>query len=89
MRPQEECGSVEEARGALRRRAGRPIVEKIRRHRALALSRLVSRVANDWPHRRREMDADALSVPELHCDYCFPKDRVGGDAVVLVVREQG
>ena len=43
----------------------------------------------NWPHRRRGTETEVLSVPELHCDYCFPEDHVGGDyAVVLVARDR-
>ena len=35
------------------------------------------------------MDTEVLSVLELHCDYCFPQDSVGGDhAVVLVAGDR-
>ena len=87
---------VEEARDALRRRpASRPTVEEIRRHRATHLPfrdwcpECIAGSANDRPHRRRGSETEVLSVPELHCDHCFPKDHVGGDyAVVLVARDR-
>ena len=87
---------VEEARDALRRRpASRPTIEEIRRHRATHLPfrdwcpECIVGSANDWPHRRRGTETQVLSVPEPHCDYCFPKDHVGGDyAVVLVARDR-
>ena len=86
---------VEEARDALRRRpASRPTVEEIRRHRAAHLPfrdwcpECTAGSANDWPHHRGT-ETEVLSVPELPCDYCFPKDHVGGDyAVVLVARDR-
>ena len=39
--------------------------------------------ANDWPHRSREKSSEQVKVPEVHVDYIFPKDSVGGDYVVI------
>ena len=72
---------VEEARNALRRATHLPFRDWC--------PECIAGSANDWPHRRRGTKTEVLSVPELHCDYCFPKDHAGGDyAVVLVARDR-
>ena len=87
---------VEDARDALRRRpACRPTVEEIRRHQATHLPfrdwcpECTAGSADDWPHHHTGIETEVLSIAELHCDYCFPKDHEGGDnAVVLVDRSR-
>jgi len=82
----------EEARDPLRRRpAARPTQEEVRLHRATHLPfrewcpECVAGAANDFPHRRQGKSSEQLPVPEVHVDYCFPRDSVGGDYVVVLV----
>ena len=97
---EEDEGTVKdgdlEARDPLRRRvAARPTTEDIRKHRVSHLPfrdwcpECIAGAANDWPHRSRDKSSEIIEVPEVHADYCFPKDQVGGDyAVVLVARDR-
>ena len=88
----EDGEGQDEARDALRRRpAAKPTPEEIRLHRATHLPfrewcpECVAGAANDFPHRRREASSESLPVPEVHVDYCFPRDKAGGEYVVVLV----
>ena len=41
--------------------------------------------AKDWPHRRRDAEAEILPSLWLQCDCRFFKEQVGGDYVVVLV----
>ena len=78
-----------------RRPASRPSESVVRQHRATHIpfrdwcQECVAGAANGWPHKRGDPGLP-LAVPEIHADYCFPKDRVGGDyVVVLVTKDRG
>ena len=82
---------MDEGKEALRRRpAARPSEDEVRRHRATHIPfrdwcpECIAGAANDWPHKKRS-EPVKLKVPELHCDYCFPKDSIGGDYIVVLV----
>ena len=80
-----------EARPAMRRKVARPPTEEeVRRHRATHLPfrswcpECIAGAANDWPHLRRT-ESEKLEVAEVHLDYCFPRDAIGGESVVVLV----
>ena len=85
----------EEAEEPIRRRVDPlPSLEEQRRHRITHLPyrswcpQCVAAAANDDPHRRAARPADvALDVPEVHWDYCFPRDESDWN-VVLVGRDK-
>ena len=72
----------EEAEEPIRRRVDPlPSLEEQRRHRITHMAyrswcpQCVAAAANDDPHRRAARSAEvALEVPEVHWDYCFPRD---------------
>ena len=89
----------EEAEDPLqRRRAYQPTPEETRQHRLTHMPyrdwcpECVAGAANDHPHMSRDPKIrEALTVPEVHWDYCFPRDPEGGkgeNAVVLVGRDR-
>ena len=88
--------ALKKPRDALRRRpACRPTVEEIRRHQATHLPfrdwcpECTAGSADDLPHHHTGIETEVLSIAEMHCDYCFPKDHKGADyAVVLVDRDR-
>ena len=67
-----------------------PAEEEVRKHNATHLPfrdwcpECVAGAANDWPHHRRSTP-EVLDVLEVHVDYCFPRDAIGGDYVVVIV----
>ena len=80
----------------LRRRVCRqPTPAEVRQHRLTHLPfrewcpECVAGAANDHPHRTRPAEIrEPLVVPEVHWDYCFPRDADGDQcAVVLVGRD--
>ena len=91
---EKECGDEllqPEARDVLRRRpACLPSAEERQRHEVTHLpfrdwcKVCVAGAANDWGHRR-DRGLEELAVPEVHFDYCFPRDKVGGEYVVVLV----
>ena len=97
-RPGGSDGEGEEAVTVVRRRVARqPTQEEIRLHRITHLPyrewcpECVAGAANDHAHPRRKMgDDDRLEVPEIHWDYCFPRDKAQGEqsVVVLVGRDR-
>ena len=70
-----------------------PSPEEQRRHRVTHLPfrswrpQCVAGAANDDPHRRALPDSVHLDVPEVHWDYCFPRDQEEWN-VVLVGRDR-
>ena len=89
--PEDTEGKMLEAREPMRRKpASRPTEEEVRKHKATHLPfrdwcpECIAGAANDWPHRQLR-DREPLAVPQIHCDYCFPKDAIGGDYVVVLV----
>ena len=86
-----------EAPDPLRRRVCRqPTPAEIRAHRLTPLPfrewcpECVAGAAHDHSHRTRPADdREPLAVPEVHWDYCFPRDADGDHyAVVLVGRDK-
>ena len=76
-----------------RRPAGKPTEAEIRAHRVSHLPfrdwcpECVAGRAKDWPHK--SIKEKVLEVPEVHFDYCFPRDGPGEDySVVLVGKDR-
>ena len=73
-----------------RRQVARPSVKEIRDHRTTHLPfrdwclECVAGRAKDWPHQTKEADGP-LSVPEIHMDYCFLRNRKGEDYQPVLV----
>lgn len=40
--------------------------------------------AKDWPHVARPTSS-IPGIPEVHFDYCFPREAVGSESVVVLV----
>ena len=85
----EPCEALDPLRGRVCRQ---PTPAEIRAHRLTHLPfrewclEFVAGAANDHSHRTRPADVrEPLAVPEVHWDYCFPRDADGDHYVVVLV----
>ena len=86
-RMEDSLGEAQEAR--IRRAVYRPSPEEVQRHERTHhpwrpwCEDCVAGMARDWPHSAR--DVAQHEFPEMHFDYCFPRDAIGKPSVPTLV----